>query len=129
LSGIDPDVKIVSKRKIKDDNKQTFAAMQANLPLVLQNPSIPVVSKNIYTRKLQEMSGMDKDMVVIYTPLSADEHRALAYVDMINNNIMPENLFRPGMDLLTYWIYFNQAEDTEAKTKVLATLEQAMAEE
>lgn len=129
LSWIDPDVKIISKRKIKDDNRETFAAMQANLPLVLQNPAIPVVSKNIYTRKLQEMSGMDKEMVMIYTPLSADEHRALAYVDMINNNIMPENLFRPWMDLLTYWIYFNQAEDTETKDKVLGVLEQAMAEE
>jgi hypothetical protein len=104
-------------------------AMQANLPLVLQDPTIPVVSKNIYKRKLQELSGMDRDLIRVYTPLSSDETRALAYVDMLNNDIMPENLFRPGMDLLTYWVYFNQAEDTDAKNRVLAVLEEAMAEE
>ena len=129
LSWIDPDVKIISKREIKDKNRETFAAMQANLPLVLQNPAIPMISKNIYTRQLQEMSGMKKDMVMLYTPLSPDEVRALGYLDMINNKIMPQSLFRPWMDLLTYWLYFLQAEDNEIKDKVLWSLEKAMAEE
>ena len=129
MSGIDPDVKIVSKRQERNENRQQLLAMQSQMPLVLQDPAIPMVSKNVFKRKMRELSGVDPELISIYVPLTADEQRALNFVELINNDILPDNFFRPGMDLLTYWVYTSRAEDNKVKQKVMLALEQKMAEE
>jgi hypothetical protein len=87
--------------------------------IVLQDPSIPLVSKNIFKRKLYELQGLSAELIQIFVPLSPDERRAFSYLEIINNDIVPESLFVPNMDLFTYWVYLNRAEDTDAKQKVL----------
>ena len=62
--------------------------------LVLQDPQIPEVSKNIFKRKLYELSGMSPELVQIFVPLSPDERRALSYLEIINNDIVPKALFQ-----------------------------------
>jgi hypothetical protein len=48
----------------------------------------------------------------------------------INDDEIPKALFNdPNDDLETMWIYFNMADETEAKDKTLDTLQVAMIQE
>jgi hypothetical protein len=56
-----------------------------------------------------------------------DEEVALAFIDMLNMNIVPQSLFiYPQEYLRTFWVYFQKAENTKAKDVVLQALRQAM---
>jgi len=55
LSSIDPDVTIISKRRKMDEERQMLAQMNAQWPLIQQDPNIPQVSKSIYFRKMLEL--------------------------------------------------------------------------
>lgn len=129
ISWYDPDIKIVSKKIEQEENREQLAYMMAQRPMIQQDPNIPQVSKNIYKRKLDELNWVDNDMIYAFTPYTRDERRALDYVELINNDIMPESLFQPWMDLETYWIYLSHANDTETKEKILWLLEDVMLEE
>jgi hypothetical protein len=75
------------------------------------DPSVKQVSKNIFKRKMDELAGLTREMIFVNTPYTADEYRAVKYVNMINyigrTEKKPEgfNMFKPGMDNLTYWLY------------------------
>lgn len=128
LSGIDPDIKVVSKRKRRDDNRRKLTTMLQQQAIVLQDPGIPEVSKNIFRRKLYELQEVDYELIEIFVPMTPDETRAMWYLEILNANQKPKWLFKPGMDLLTYWIYLGRAEDTEAKEVVMAELQNKLSE-
>ena len=129
ISWYDPDIKVVSKRVEKEQNAEQLAYMMAQRPLIQQDPSIPKVSKNIFKRKLDELNWVKNDLIYTYTPYTRDERRAINYVEMVNNDIMPKSLFQPGMDLETYRIYLSHANNTKTKEKILWLLEDAMLED
>jgi len=74
------------------------------------------------------LNGVDRDMIFIYTPISPDERRSLKYMSMINNQIKPENMFKPWIDYDTYRIYINQCDESDLKATVLQQIEVAMIE-
>jgi len=69
---------------------------------------------------------MPQNMINSVYFLTPTERKARQYVEyFINKNIVPKSLFTSiNDDYQTYWIYFQKADDTEAKTKVLNILEQ-----
>jgi len=129
ISWYDPDITVESAKKEKEQNGASLAYMMAQRPLMQQDPNISQVSKNIFKRKLDEMNWVQNDLVYAYTPLTRDEQRALSYMEIISNDIVPEWLFQPWMDYQTYWIYLSHASNTKAKEKVMWLLEEVMLEE
>lgn len=123
-----PDVQMISKRLVEEKNKQDVVTMTAQRPLIQQDPTIPAVSKKMYLRKMFEKQGIDRDMINKYVPYSIDEIRAKQYVEMINNDIDVKNMFKENMDLMTYWIYIQDAKNSEAKYAVLDQLITMMSE-
>jgi len=129
ISGYDPDIVVKSKRQEQEENREKLAYMMAQRPLLQQDPNVPQVSKNIFKRKLDGLNWVPRDLVYAYTPLTRDEHRALNYVELINNEITPKNMFQPWMDYETYWIYITHANNNKTKAKVIWLLEDVMLEE
>ena len=86
MSGIDPDITIISKRKLDDRNRQLMTSMAAQWPMIQQDPNIPQVSKNIFFRKLLELQGIPRDEVLITIPRTPDEMRAIDYLELLNNH-------------------------------------------
>lgn len=126
LSGIDPDIRVVSRRVKKQNDDKLLAHMAAEWPMMVQNPNIPQVSKNLFKRKLDELRGLSRERAYINTPMTPDEMRAMDYLQLINEGIKPKNLFTQNMDLYTYWVYLDRAEDNDVKTQVMTVLRQAM---
>ena len=77
MSGIDPDVKVISRKAKKAKDDKLLAHMAAERPMIIQNPNIPQVSKNIFKRKMDQLKGMSREQAYLNTPLTADERRAL----------------------------------------------------
>ena len=77
MSGIDPDVKVISRKAKKQKDDKLLAHMAAERPIIIQNPNIPQVSKNIFKRKMDQLKGMSREQAYLNTSLTADERRAL----------------------------------------------------
>ena len=118
----DVTVKIVNKKLQKGKDKQQLAFMQANLPLIMQDPNIPDVSKLIYKRALTKKAWFSKEYAENIYKLTPDEVRAKRYVDMINNDIEPKAFFKPWMDYYTYYIYISWCKDNPLKEKIMSRL-------
>jgi hypothetical protein len=72
---------------------------------------------------------MSREMIYILNPYSADEIRAKRYCLLINNDIEPQNMFTPDMDLPTYWIYVSETKNNDIKRKALKIIEDMMIEQ
>lgn len=129
LSWSDPDINIINKRFDKAKKKETMAYMVAREPFIMNDPSIPEISKKLYRRELDRLNDVPRERIYLNTPMTGDERRAIDYMYMINAKVEPKSLFRPWMDLFTYYIYISWCEDSDLKHKVLIKLEEAMMNE
>lgn len=129
LSWIDPDIKVESKRSKMDKWQRRLTVMNAERPLIQQDPSIPQVSKNIYRREKMKLEGHSREFIMATIPLTKDERRAKQYLEIINEWIDVRWLFQKWMDLDTYWIYLSQAQENDVKEKVLNQLQKRMTEQ
>jgi len=123
LSGFNtPNVTVKSKRKEAENRNKKVATMQAQLPLIMQDPKTSDISKTLYQRELMELQWLDSDFIMAIHPMSPDERHAEAMQDIINMDKVPENLIIPGIDLDTLWVYINAAVDNDSKQTVLTRL-------
>lgn len=129
LSGDNPDIRVVSKKREDAKNREKLIHMEQLYPMIMQNPNIPEISKKLFEREMYELKGMSREKALLMSPISPDERRALAYREMLNNEIEFNNLFTPGMDLYTYWVILNGAEESDQKDRVIQVLEQMMIEQ
>lgn len=125
----DPDIFVESRKSIWEKNKQKLDYMLAREAFVMSNPDIPAVSKLFYQRDIEKYRGIPREEIYLKYPRTADENRAIRYIKMINAEVTPEALFYPWMDLWTYYIYLQKAQDNDLKKKILLQLEQLMEEE
>ncbi|OQY39780.1 MAG: hypothetical protein B6229_03065 [Spirochaetaceae bacterium 4572_7] len=103
--------------------------MNAMLPIITQDATIPEVSKSFAKRYTYRLNGMTPNQVNVLVPISPAERKAKQFMNMLNLNIIPKSLFAdPNTDYQTYWVYFNKAQNTDAKIKTLQVLEKAMIE-
>jgi len=126
VSWCDPDISIESRKLQQQKNIPLVAYLVQKEKTVVANPNTPQVAKDILSRYIDELSGVDRDMIFLYIPMSSDERRATNYMTMINNNQKPKNLFKPWMDYYTYWIYISQCEESDLKTITLSQIEDAI---
>lgn len=126
LSWLDPDISIVNKKLEMAKRQKKIAYMVAREPMLMQNPNTPMISKLLFARELDRLNDVPREKIYLNTPLTPDERRAIGYMEMINNDITPENLFIPGMDLFTYYIYISWCEENDIKRKIMSILEKEM---
>lgn len=115
-----------SKSDLEAVNEQQKAYWNATLNIILNDPDIPQVSKSLAKRFCAKLNGMPQNSINQIYPLSPDERQAISYVEnFINEDVVPKTLFdNPNADYLTYYIYFQKAENNDTKEKVLWVLQQ-----
>ena len=129
MSGIPTRIRIENKKDVEEKNREILSYMEAREPSIMGDPNIPQISKLIFKRKMDELTGVSREMMFVNSPLTPDEFRIRKYVPMINGNHMPKNFFKPGMDYYTYRLYVSSCKETDVKEKLLELLEKAMVDE
>jgi hypothetical protein len=129
LSCQDPDIKVESKKLRIDRDKKRLDYLLAREQIVMMNPRMPQISKIMYVREMDKLAWLPREEVLRNNPLQPDERRALIYYNMINEWIKPKNLFMPGMDYFTYYIYISNCKDSDTKREIVNILEKKIIEE
>jgi hypothetical protein len=84
VSGRNKRLRVESKKEFLERNKETLLYMQSMRPTMNMDPNTKQVSKNIFKRKMDELAGLTREMIFVNTPYTADEYRAVKYVNMVN---------------------------------------------
>lgn len=109
----DPDVSIVSKTELasrKDKEKQAFGAI---IPLILQDPSKPEVTRNFAMRYLLKLNEVPPDVINVLAPDSPDEQRAHMENELLSRNMTATLDIQD--DHLSHMVIHSASEDTNAK--------------
>lgn len=128
IGGEDVDFYIESKRKTDQERGKMKLEFQATLPMILSDPSVPKITKSTAFKYHLKLQGQNREMQQILNPyFSVEEIDARRKVALLNENFFEwakiDNL---DQDLMTYYIIFQSALDTEAKKEALERLETAM---
>ncbi len=122
-----PTIIVWSAADIEAINEKHKQYMNMQLPIILQDPDTPSVSKLFAKRLTYKLNWLSNNEVNILCPLTPDERKAQDYVFMVNQEILPKSLLsNPWIDLFTVYIYMQKAQDNEIKDKVLYVLEQML---
>ncbi len=123
-----PHIIVWLKSDLEAVDEQQKLYMNAQLPLILQDPAVPEVSKMFARRNTYRLNWKTPSEINVLAPMTADERKAIAFSEMVNQNIIPESLFaNPNLDLFTVYIYMQNADETSAKDKVIQVLQEALA--
>jgi hypothetical protein len=123
----DVDFKIESKKKSGQIREQMKIQFTAKLPIILQDPTVPKITKSLAFRYSLKLDGHSREMQQILNPyFSPEEIDARRKVKELDNNQIPE-FTNPNVEWMTYYIIFQSAMDTEAKFITLFKLEEIMA--
>lgn len=110
-------------------NNDMKAYMNWLLPMILQDPETPKISKLFAKRITYKLNGMSDNQINILCPLNPDERMAKDYVFMLNQWLLPKSILsNSNIDLFTVYLYLQKAEDSDNKNKILYVLEQLMLE-
>jgi len=114
-----------SKGDIEAMNEKQKNYWNATLPIILNDPDIPKISKLIAKRFTAKLNGMPQNSINQIYSLTPEERDAKSMVEYyINDDEMPLWMFEdPNADYLTYWIYIQKANENKTKEKVLSVLE------
>ncbi len=93
------------------------------LPQIINDPTIPEVSKLIFRRLVDKVNGLEKNISNIVYQYTPSERKAKLFVDMINMDIEPMWIFTDvNADYFTYYLYIQKANDWPIKDKILRLL-------
>lgn len=87
-----PTIIVGSTADIEAINEKHKQYMNMQLPIILQDPSTPEVSKNFAKRLTYKLNGLTDNEINVICPLSPDERKAKEYVFMVNQEIMPKSI-------------------------------------
>lgn len=123
-----PFIVVGSKSDVEAMTEKQKSYWNAMLPIIMNDPDISKMSKLFAKRFVARLNNMSPNKVNEIYPLLPWERKAKNDVEyLINDNIIPKGLFsNPNEDLDILWMYYNRADDTDAKTKVLWVLEKAL---
>lgn len=110
-----PYIKIMSKRKENERNIKRVTSMKAYLPLLMQDPNAPEITKKIFKREMMRLEWLDHEFIMAIEWLTPSERHAKEMVEIINQDMKPKKLIKPWVDLQTLWIYLQKARDTKEK--------------
>ena len=122
----DIDFSIESKKKAGQMREQMKLQFNAKLPMILSDPNVPKITKSIAFQYSLKLDGHSREMQQIlnpyFSPEQVDARRKIEYLD---NNMIPE-IEDPNVELMTYYVIWQSAMDTPAKTTALKNLEKGM---
>ena len=122
-----PHIILGTKADLQSKNEKEQIFRDKYLWMVLNNPSVPEVSKRIAQRMCFRCNWKTPNEINVLVPLENDETVALGFVRLLNMNEIPRSIFSyPKEYLRTFWVYFQKAENTKAKEVVLQALNNAM---
>lgn len=123
----DIDFTIESKKKAGQMREQMKLQFAAKLPMILQDPAVPKITKSIAFQYSLKLDGHSRDMQQILNPyFSPEQVDARRKIEYINNDIVPQ-IENPNVELMTYYVIWQSAMDTKAKDTALKNLEKGMA--
>lgn len=100
----------------------------ATLPIILQDPGVPKITKSMAFRYQLKLQGHGREMQQILNPYfsweEVDARRKVALLD--NDDELGARIDNLDADLMTYYVIFQSARDTKAKDLALRRLEEAM---
>lgn len=123
LTGLDPHIMVGTRSELDsvDEQQAQFFTVQV-LPM-LQSPMIPEGSKKMMIRHWFRLNKMKANQIYAFMPLDATERKCKAYVEMVNQDIMPESIFEdPSIDFQTLRIYLQNAKATNLKDTILGAI-------
>ena len=92
--------------QIREQMKLQFAA---KLPMILQDPNVPKITKSIAFQYSLKLDGHSRDMQQILNPyFSPEQLDARRLVEYIDNGIYPE-IENPNAELMTYYVIWQSA--------------------
>lgn len=122
----DIDFSIESKKKSGQLREQMKLQFNAKLPMILQDPNVPKITKSIAFRYSLKLDGHTREMQQILNPyFSPEEVDARRKIEYLDNNMIPE-IEDPNVQLMTYYVIFQSAMETPAKETMLKNLEKGM---
>lgn len=127
MSTEDPDISVESESQIKAMREQQKLQFQAQLPILLQDPTTPEISKNFAKRYSMKLMGIGRDQINILVPPTYEEFEAKDKVMMINNNDpLGAKVDEIDVDHYTFLYYFDTALDTEVKYQAIRNRKDAI---
>lgn len=128
LGAEDVDFFIESKKKNGQVREQMKVQFAATLPIILQDPNVPKITKSMAFRYQLKLQGHGREMQQILNPYfsweEVDARRKVALLD--NDDEEGATVDNLDADLMTYYVIFQSARDTDAKDLALRRLEDAM---
>ena len=122
-----PFIIIGTKSEIEWQNAKQIVFWDKYLWMLLQDPTMPDVSKSIAKRMLLRCNGKTPNEVNVLVPLTQFERKAMDYLSMVNINVVPKSMFNnPPESLRTFWVYLQKADNTPSKDVILGALQQAL---
>ena len=95
----------------------------AKLPMILQDPNVPKITKSIAFQYSLKLDGHNRDMQQILNPyFSPEQVDARKKVEYLDNNLLP-TIENPNAELMTYYVIWQSAMETPAKQTALKNLE------
>lgn len=114
ITNQDPDIYIGSKLEIEQKRQRDRVAFASVVPLLLQDPSTPNVSRNFIKRHLLRLNNITLEEISIMVPDSPDEMKAKMENELLvkNNNDAEVDVMRE--DHLSHMLIHSQTEPTPA---------------
>ena len=130
----DPRVEIISKTEKLAKDREDKANFMALVPMFLQDPETPKLSKIYMKRKVLKINGHDRDEILEEVPPYYEELMAKQWAELLDNDVDAPKISNLMEDHQTYLMIYQWCEDTDAKWKaiearkraLLASMEQAM---
>jgi hypothetical protein len=115
ITSQNPDIRIASKLETEQQKAKDRVAFAAIAPLFINDPTLPVSSRNYSRRHLLRLNGLAQEQIMVMVPESPDEIWARMENELLSrNNIEPE--IKIDEDHLSHIVVHSQAEKTDATT-------------
>ena len=127
LSSQIPFITVGTRSDVDWQKQKDILFWDKTLPLFMQDPTVPEVSKDIARRMWLRANGKTPNEINVLVPLKQFERKALTYLNMVNLEIMPESMMdNPPEAYPTFRVYLQKADNNKMKDKVLAALSSAL---
>lgn len=113
ITSQDPDIRIASKLETEQQKTKDRVSFSAIAPLFINDPTLPVSSRNYSRRHLLRLHGLPNEQVMVMVPENPDEMKARMENELLSrNNNEPEIAIEE--DHLSHIVVHSQAEKTDA---------------
>jgi hypothetical protein len=98
----------------------------AVVPMFLQDPETPKLSRTYMKRKILKINWHDRDEILEEVPPYYEELMAKQWAELLDNNIDAPKITNLNEDHMTYLTIYQWCEDTDAKFKAIEIRKKAL---